>query len=137
MAAQNALYAKENRRPGSAGASVDYVFLVLLLLLHTVGLIALYSASCAQSAYDTGYTDTARYLRKQLLCAVIGLVAMVVLSRIPPKFWDKTAWPLYGISIVLLLCTIFSTASVGSYRKLLIGSYPAYQKAKKIWHSHH
>ena len=89
MALQSFLYAKENRRLGKhrTGEGVDLTFLFLLLLLLGVGLVMLYSASYAQSHYDTGYTQSTRYLQKQGLCALIGLGAMVVLSRIPPEFW--------------------------------------------------
>ena len=45
-------------------------------MLLAVGLTMLYSASYAQSEYDTGYTVSTRYLQKQAACAVIGLVAM-------------------------------------------------------------
>ena len=87
MAVQDRLYAKENRRRKFlTGESVDVPFLVLLLLLLTVGLAMLYSASYAQSQYDTGYTVSTRYLQKQGVCALIGLTAMVFLSRIPPDF---------------------------------------------------
>ena len=54
MAAERELHAKEDRRP-RAGESVDYPFLFLVILLLTVGLAMLYSASYAQRAYDTSY----------------------------------------------------------------------------------
>lgn len=119
MAMQKSLHAKENRRPvlGRMGVSVDVPFLVLLMLLLIVGLIMLYSASYAQSEYDTGYTDSTRYLQKQGVCAVIGLVAMVLLSRIPPDFWLKMAWPLYGVSIALLLSVLLFGESVNGARR--------------------
>lgn len=119
MAVQKSLHAKENRRPllNRAGASVDIPFLVLLILLLIVGLTMLYSASYAQSEYDTGYTDSTRYLQKQGVCAVIGLGAMVLLSRIPPDFWLKMAWPLYGISIALLLSVLLFGESVNGARR--------------------
>ena len=85
---------------------MDIPFLLLLLTLLAVGLTMLYSASAAQSAYDTRYATTTRYLQKQLVCAVIGLAAMFIASRIPAEFWLKAAWPLYGISIVLSLNTL-------------------------------
>ncbi len=119
MALQKLLYAKEDRRlvkkPATEG--VDLVFLFLLLTLLTVGLIMLYSASSAQSAYDTGYTQTTRYLQKQGLCALIGLGAMVILSRIPPAFWLKWAWVLYGISVALLLSVLLFGQSVNGARR--------------------
>ena len=112
------LYAKENRPSARRrGENVDIVFLVLVLLLLGVGLVMLYSASYAQSEYDTGYAISTRYLQKQAVCAAIGLVAMVVLSRIPADFWLRFAWPLYGISIVLLLSVLVVGESVNGARR--------------------
>ena len=116
---QNFLHAKENRRRFQIPADerVDVPFLILLLLLLAVGLGMLYSASYAQSQYDTGYTISTRYLQKQAACALIGLVAMVVLSRIPSDFWYRMAWPLYGVSIGLLLLVLLFGQSVNGARR--------------------
>ena len=118
-AGRNSLYAKANRRRlvRSTGEGIDVPFLLLLMLLLAVGLTMLYSASYAQSEYDTGYTVSTRYLQKQAACALIGLGAMVVLSRIPPEFWLKMAWPLYGISILLLLSVLLFGESVNGARR--------------------
>ena len=105
MALGSDLHAKEDRRR-KTGESVDFPFLFLILLLLAVGLIMLWSASFAQSEYDTGYTSSTRYLQKQALCAAIGLAAMYGFSRIPVRVWYQLAWPLYGISIVLLLSVL-------------------------------
>lgn len=117
MAAGKALYAKEDRRRLRAGEGVDIPFALLVLLLLTVGLIMLYSASSAQSEYDTGYTISTKYLQKQAVCALLGLVCMVVFSRIPADFWYRFAWPLYGISIVLLLSVLVVGESVNGARR--------------------
>ena len=103
-----ALHAKEERRLlfGRREDAVDYPFLFLVLLLLTVGLTMLYSASYAQSEYDTGYAISTKYLQKQGACALIGLAAMFFFSRIPVRFWYRLAWPLYGVSIVLLLSVL-------------------------------
>ena len=110
------LYAKEDRRIRS-GETVDIPFLLLTLLLLAVGLVMLYSASSAQSMYDTGYTISTKYLQKQAVCAGIGLVCMWIFSRIPAAFWLKFAWPLYGISIVLLLLVLVAGESVNGARR--------------------
>jgi len=119
MATGKSLYAKDNRRPKKyrTETSLDVPFLVLLLILLLVGLIMLYSASSAQSEYDTGYTASTRYLQKQGVCALIGLAAMVLLSRIPPSFWLRSAWPLYGISIALLLSVLLFGQSVNGAKR--------------------
>ena len=121
MAAENfSVYAKANRRLSlwrTDEETVDIPFLILLLLLLVLGLTMLYSASSAQSQYDTGYAVSVRYLQKQGLCALIGLGAMAVLSRIPPDFWYRTAWPLYGLSILLLLAVLVFGESVNGARR--------------------
>ena len=107
MALERSLHAKEDRRRRiRSGETVDIPFLILILLLLAVGLTMLYSASSAQSAYDTGYEITTRYLQKQAVCAVLGLICMWIFSRIPAAFWYRMAWPLYGISILLLLLVL-------------------------------
>ena len=107
MASERKRPAKEDRRPGyGAEEHVDYPFLFLVLLLLTVGLIMLYSASYAQSEYDTGYQISTKYLQKQAVCAAIGLVAMYFFSCVPAQLWFRLAWPMYGVSIVLLLSVL-------------------------------
>ncbi len=117
MAAGKTLYAKEDRRRKPAGETVDIPFLVLVLLLLGVGLTMLYSASSAQSQYDTGYTISTRYLQRQAACAAIGLVCMAIFSRIPSGAWLRFAWPLYGISIVLLLSVLVVGQSVNGAKR--------------------
>ena len=116
MATGKTLYAKEDRRK-KRGAGVDIPFLLLLMLLLAVGLTMLYSASSAQSEYDTGYQISTKYLQKQAVCAVIGVIAMAAFSRIPASFWYRFAWPLYGISIALLLLVLVAGESVNGARR--------------------
>ena len=110
-------HAKENRRRHPAGDTVDYPFLILVLLLLAVGLTMLYSASSAQSQYDTGYAISTRYLQKQGVCAIVGLGAMYAFSRIPVGLWHRLAWPMYGASIVLLLLVLAAGQEVNGARR--------------------
>ena len=111
------LHAKENHRRHPAGDTVDYPFLILVLLLLTVGLVMLYSASSAQSQYDTGYAISTRYLQKQGVCAIVGFGAMYAFSRIPVGLWHRLAWPMYGASIVLLLLVLAAGQEVNGARR--------------------
>ena len=119
MALKRLLYAKEDRHRQClpVGESVDIPFFVLLLALLAVGLTMLYSASSAQSMYDTGYAISTRYLQKQGVCAVLGLGAMYFASRIPADFWHRFAWWLYGLSIVLLLSVLLFGQSVNGAKR--------------------
>ena len=118
MAADRTLYAKENRS-SACGRDVktDGPFLALLLLLLAVGLAVLYSASYAQSRYDTGYASSVLYLRKQAVCAGIGLGVLSGFSRIPAELWYRMAWPVYGVSILLLLLVLVAGKEVNGARR--------------------
>ena len=111
-------HTKDNRRRNfTAGEGMDPVFLILLLVLLGIGLGMLYSASYAQSRYDTGYRIGTRYLQKQAACALLGLGAMWILSRVPTEVWYTMAWPLYGLSIALLLMVLLFGQSVNGARR--------------------
>ena len=113
MAAQRHLPAKEDRR--TAGA--DIPFLILVLVLLAVGLMVLYSASSAQSAYDTGYAITTRYLQRQAVCAALGLAAMYAFSRIDVRVWYRLTWGIYAVSILLLLSVLVVGQQVNGARR--------------------
>ena len=117
MASKKTSYANEDRRLNVRGETVDIPFLILILLLLLVGLTMLYSASYAQSEYDTGYAISTRYLQKQAVCAAIGLVAMYFFSRIPAAIWYNLAWVLYGISVVLLLSVLLIGEEVNGAKR--------------------
>lgn len=117
MAGQRLLHGKEDRFWCPKGEGVDRPFLIILLVLLAIGLGMLYSASSAQSLYDTRYTIATRYLQKQAACALIGLGAMWICSRIEASFWLKAAWPLYGVSIALLLGVLFFGQSVNGAKR--------------------
>jgi len=116
---RNSLYAKEDRPPLSerGDAGIDLPFFILLMILLVLGLIMLYSASYAQSAYDSGYRSTTIYLRKQALCALIGLGAFYLFSRIPVGLWYRLSWGLYTAGILLLLCVLVAGEEVNGAKR--------------------
>ena len=117
MAIERRLYAKEDRRLTKQTGTVDIPFLLLILLLLAVGLVMLYSASFAQSEYDTGYLISTKYLKKQGICAVLGLICLWIFSKIPSKLWIRAAWPVYFVSIGLLLSVLLVGQSVNGARR--------------------
>ena len=118
MAAKRlAEHAKEDRPGLFPGAKVDVPFLCLVLLLLVIGLAMLYSASSAQSLYDTNYETDVLYFSKQAVCAALGLACMYAFSRIPVDFWQRVAWPAYFVTILLLLSVLFVGESVNGARR--------------------
>jgi len=109
--------AKEDPALGGRERGVDPVFLTLVMVLLVVGLTMLYSASYAQSEFDSRYTVSTRYLQKQAICAVVGLACMGLFSRIPAEFWLKYSSVVYGTAIVLLLSVLVVGQSVNGAKR--------------------
>lgn len=108
---------KENRVPDRGRAKVDGIFLFLVLLLLALGLGMLYSASSAQSLYDTNYATSVLYFSRQALCALLGLGCMALFSRLKSSVWEGAAWAVYGLTILLLLLVLVAGESVNGARR--------------------
>lgn len=79
---------------------IDLTFLVLIIILLTVGLVMLFSASYAY-AYEK-YNNSYKFILRQAMFAVFGVVVMFILSKIDCHVYKKMAWPLYFISLGVL-----------------------------------
>ena len=101
-----------------AAGPVDLPFLVLVLALVAFGLVMLFSASYAVALYRRG--DPYAYIRPQLLYAALGLGAMWLASRVDYHLYHKLAWPVLGVSLVLLAAVLFMPEYNGCKRWLVI-----------------
>ena len=97
---------------------MDLPFLVLVLALVAFGLVMLFSASYAVALYRRG--DAYAYIRPQLLYAAVGLAAMWLASRVDYHIYHKLAWPLLGLSLVLLTVVLFMPEYNGCKRWLVL-----------------
>lgn len=84
---------------------MDLPFFLLVILLLTLGVIMLLSASFASAYYGKGETggNPTYYFFKQLVFAVSGIFLMIVVSRVNTSFLRRMALPLFVVSIVLLV----------------------------------
>lgn len=80
---------------------VDLPFLALSILLTALGLVMIFSASYARALYETG--DSAYFFKRQLMFAIVGIVAMILVSRMRPELIRKLAFPVLGVSILFLV----------------------------------
>jgi len=77
---------------------------IMTLILLGFGLIMIYSASVAEGARDFG--NKWHFVLLQLKWAGAGLIAMMVMSYIPPKVWEKFAPALLLLGLFLLLLVV-------------------------------
>ena len=97
---------------------LDLPFLCILLLLLSLGLLMLFSAGYAVALYRRG--DAYTYIRPQLLFAALGLVAMYAASLVDYHIWHKLAWPVMGLSLLLLVVVLFMPEYNGCKRWIVL-----------------
>ena len=108
--------------PKHKRGKIDATFLVLVLVLLTVGLVMLFSASHAYAFYNEG--NSFYFIERQLVFAVIGVAAMLFASQINHKFIQKWAVLLYIAAVGLLLfADIFMRDQYGFARWIYIGNF--------------
>lgn len=82
----------------------DLPALLAVLFLVGVGVVMVTSASSTLAAQN--YDDVAFFARRQAIFALCGLVAMVVGASLPPRFFERNAYPLLGFAFVLLVLVL-------------------------------
>ena len=97
---------------------LDLPFLCILLLLLSLGLLMLFSAGYAVALYRRG--DAYTYIRPQLLFAALGLAAMYAASLVDCHIWHKLAWPIMGLSLLLLVIVLFMPEYNGCKRWIVL-----------------
>ena len=103
------------RDPGPWSPILLY-WLATLGVIIVFGLVMLFSAS-----YTTGYLrfgDSLHYIKSQVLCLGLGLMAMILFSYIDHRFLRKMVLPGYFGVLVLLVLVLFSTPLNGCRRWL-------------------
>ena len=102
--------------------SIDNKLLYLILILTTLGLIAVADASAPQALNAFG--DKYYFVKQQAIWGVFGLVLMFLVSRLKPSFWEKIATPLFIASLLPLIVVLIpgiGTKVLGARRWLIFG----------------
>jgi cell division protein FtsW len=87
---------------------VDYMLLVAVAGLLVLGLVEVYSASQLSVPGDPGY-----WFRRQLIWAALGVVALIVTSRIEYHAWRRVSLP--AILLALALCVVVLKVGTTAY----------------------
>ncbi len=107
-----------------AKKKLDYILLAAVLMLVTLGLVFVYSASyySAQISYGNKYF----FLTKQLIGALAGAAAMIVVSLVKLDF-IKNLWIAGVVVSAVLLCLVFvpgiGIKNYGARRWIGIGGF--------------
>jgi cell division protein FtsW (lipid II flippase) len=88
-------------------APCHWGLLVSAILLTAISVPLVYSAS-TPIALDQHAGDPDFFLKRQLIFGILGLISMVLLSRLDREGLRKAAWIFYGVAVLGLLATKFS-----------------------------
>ena len=79
---------------------IDLATLVIIFVLMTVGLIALFSASYPTGLYR--FNDPLRFIRNQTIFAIMGICGMLFISVIDYHIYGRFYKWIYGFGVALL-----------------------------------
>lgn len=121
---------EQSRTRWFGGASrFDYVLFLIVAALLIVGLIMVWSVTFSPSV-GLGELHPESDALRQMAFAAIGLVVLLILTRIDYHFWAKVATPMMGITVVLLVAILFQPGNNGSSRWFVNGSFQPSELAK-------
>lgn len=83
---------------------LDVTFLSLVLILLSIGLVMLFSASYAYSY--TYFGNSYRFILRQSIFALIGVGAMLFISKIDYHILKKFSWMIYAVTLAMLVIVL-------------------------------
>ncbi|MBC7765953.1 MAG: FtsW/RodA/SpoVE family cell cycle protein, partial [Hyphomonadaceae bacterium] len=100
---------------------MDFSFLIIVLVLLAFGLIMVFSASTADSLNK--YNDSLYVIKRQLVWAIIGIVAMFLFSKMDYHKLQKYTFPAFIGTVILLIAVLIVGVKInGAQRWLGYGS---------------
>lgn len=127
-AGRNGTPEKKRRRFFNLADGFDMYFFVLLMIILVIGLATLYSASHVYALTYDG--DSYYYIRRQLLWVVFGMVAMFIASTVDYHVLHRLAWPIWLVSLVLLVVAYVMPSSTGVHRWVRIPGIGQFQPSE-------
>ena len=83
---------------------MDYILFITVLILLSLGVIMVLSASAPSALSETGKSYT--YFVRQFIFAVIGIGIVLFISKIEYRFYKKYYWLVYAVSVLVLLLVL-------------------------------
>jgi cell division protein FtsW len=110
----------------------DYILIYICLALLVIGWIMVYSSSAVVA--EMQYNDSFKFLKKQLLFSLIGLVGMVGAMKIDYRRLRDLTYPILALSILLLIVVLIPALGlslrVGVARRWLMTPWFAFQPSE-------
>lgn len=100
---------------------VDFVLFATVFLILVIGVVMVYSASSYSALNTPTIHDDMHYFKKQLIAAVLGLAAMLIIEKIDYHKIKKVTNIIIVVTVILLIVVLFSNEVNGARRWINIG----------------
>ena len=94
---------------------IDFTLLITILFLLGIGLVMVLSASSPSALAESG--NSYSYFSKQLIFAVLGIIAMLFISKIDYRFYQKFYKHAWWIALILLILVLVAGRTVNGAKR--------------------
>lgn len=110
---------------------IDFTLLITVLLLLSIGLVMVLSASSPSALAESG--DSYSYFSKQLIFAILGIIAMLFISKVDYRFYQKFYKHAWWIALILLALVLLAGREVnGAKRWIYITQTLSFQPSEIV-----
>ena len=94
---------------------IDFTLLITILLLLSIGLIMVLSASSPSALSETG--NSYSFFSKQLIFAILGIIAMLFISKVDYRFYKKFYKHAWWIALLLLALVLVAGKTINGAKR--------------------
>lgn len=94
---------------------IDFTLVITILLLLSIGLVMVLSASSPSALAESG--NSYSYFSRQLIFAVLGIIAMLFISKIDYRFYQKFYKHAWWIALILLALVLVAGRTVNGAKR--------------------
>lgn len=118
------------QRKKFANKPTDFILVITVLFLLSLGIVMVLSASSPSSYAETGSSYT--YVKKQAISAVLGLVAMYVISKIDYHTYKKPYKIAYVLSVLMLAAVPLIGHEVNGAKRWIDLGFTTFQPSELV-----
>ena len=98
--------------PNFINNQFDFIFFVIIIILLSLGIVMVLSASAPSAIAESG--NSYSYVIKQLKAAILGIILMLIISKIDYRIYKKFYKAIYWISVLILLLVLIPGLGLSS-----------------------
>ena len=98
--------------PNFINNQFDFILFVIIIILLSLGIVMVLSASAPSAIAESG--NSYSYVIQQLKAAILGIILMLIISKIDYRIYRKFYKAIYWISVLILLLVLIPGLGLSS-----------------------